>query len=80
MRCVSGHQTELQRPTARNSGEVDRLRIAEGRCQRGDITLHITPTPTGEAITRYVSDISMHMQKILNSERGGHLSWQIKML
>lgn len=32
------------RPTAVNRGEVEELRIAEGRCQRGDITLHVTPT------------------------------------
>lgn len=49
-------------PTARNRGEVDKLRIAEGRCQRGDITLHNTPTQTGLAITRYVSDISMQIK------------------
>lgn len=43
--CVSGHQTELQ--GLRHCGEVDKVRIAEGRCQRGDITLHITPTQPG---------------------------------
>lgn len=34
-------------PTAGNRGEVDKLRIAQGICQRGDITPHITPTQTG---------------------------------
>lgn len=43
--CVSVHQTELQ--GLRHCGEVDEVRIAEGRCQRGDITLHITPTQPG---------------------------------
>lgn len=37
-------------PTAESCGEVDELRIAEGRCQRGDITLHITPTQTRKAV------------------------------
>ena len=51
-------------PTARSRGKVDKLRIAEGRCQRGNITLRITPTRTGRSrcMVLCVSDISMQIK------------------
>lgn len=48
-------------PAAGNRGEVDEVRIAEGKSQRGVITLYITPTRAEQAITQFVSDISMRI-------------------
>lgn len=60
--CVSGKSDGATGPTAGSCGEVDEVRFAEGKCQRGDITVHITPTQPGEAITWCISDIIMQIK------------------
>lgn len=60
--CVSGHQTELQGLQQGTAARWISSEFHEGKCQRGDIIVHITPTLPSQAITLCVLVINMQIE------------------
>lgn len=66
--CVSGHQTALQGLRRGTAARWIRSKLHEGKCQRGDIIVYITPTLPSQSAAWCVSVISMQIKQILTTE------------